>query len=304
MSLARTGTGVKLTRSGVIQPTIGAFSGRYIKGGNEIARPEFYREDSCMTSLLLEWDGPRLKAYREKLTHEKLYEMATGMKLMKGEAAGITLTEAEKWLALWMLSGRAIDIAGRLVWSYEPPRRTKKVAGGAVWRVCVHNEHVWLCDRNTEAFDQHYGDGVVKPRIPHSHDISSAMNDHWCRAPKPTGVPLEIVTDVDSLLRLPLTCEQAVTNGEPEVLAEAVWRIGYLEPGTLRLAHGVIESFVIRRGGHEMCVRRAVDVVFETSRHLSVTNSPSPAKWRSKPRWPSWRTASCPRRACRCTRRP
>ena len=28
-----------------------------------------------------------------------------------------------------------------------------------------------------------------------------------------------------------------------------------------RLAQGVIESFIIRREGHEMCVKRAVDVV-------------------------------------------
>ena len=40
---------------GVIQPTIGTYGGRFVKGGEAIARPEFYRADSCMTSLFLEW---------------------------------------------------------------------------------------------------------------------------------------------------------------------------------------------------------------------------------------------------------
>ena len=44
----------KLFSRGVIQPTIGTYGGRFVKGGEAIARPEFYRDDSCMTSLFLE----------------------------------------------------------------------------------------------------------------------------------------------------------------------------------------------------------------------------------------------------------
>jgi len=46
--------GEALYARGVVQPTIGAPGGQFVLGGNPIARPEYYREDSCMLSLFME----------------------------------------------------------------------------------------------------------------------------------------------------------------------------------------------------------------------------------------------------------
>jgi len=108
-------TGVKLTRRGRVQPTLGCPAGRFVKAGCDIARAEFYREDSCMLSLFLETFAGRLKTYRDDLTLEGLYRMATGGKLIDGQPAGVSLREAEKWLARWRLAGRAINARGEFI---------------------------------------------------------------------------------------------------------------------------------------------------------------------------------------------
>ena len=51
-----------------------------------------------MLSLFLETFSDRLKTYREDLTLEALYRMATGESLTEGQPAGVSLREAEKWL--------------------------------------------------------------------------------------------------------------------------------------------------------------------------------------------------------------
>ena len=116
---------VKLTRRGRVQPTLGCPAGRFTKAGCEIARDEFYRDDSCMLSLFLEAFADRLKTHRGDLTLEGLYHMATGNPLFEGQPAGVTLREAEKWLAHWRLSGRAINARGELVWEYDPGSTSK-----------------------------------------------------------------------------------------------------------------------------------------------------------------------------------
>ena len=252
----------KLRSRGTIQPSIAAPGGKFVCGGNEIARPEFNRDDSCMLNLFLEWSAGRLKTHRDQLNHAALYKMATKQDLIDGQPGGVTLHEAEAWLKLWRLSGRAIDQAGNLVWSYDPETRNKHIVGGAVWRLMIHNEHVWLCDVDTKSFDQHYGGGEVVP--PHerpevSPDISEKVSNRWRGPPEPNGELLEIVTDLESVLALPETCEEAMTNGEPEQLAIELWEAGY-EPGYIGLAMGVIESFSIRIGERSIRIRRAVDV--------------------------------------------
>jgi len=196
--------GEALYSRGVVQPTIGAPGGQFVLGGNPIARPEYYREDSCMLSLFMEWGADRLKTHRDHLNHEGLYKLATGKELVEGAPAGVTLREAEKWLALWRLSGRAIDQSGKLVWSYDPPSRNNRVVGGTVWRLLIHNKHVWLCNVDPKSFDKIYGGAeVVPPKPVISPDISKTLSDKWKRPPEPTGELLEIVTDAKSVLALP-----------------------------------------------------------------------------------------------------
>jgi hypothetical protein len=90
------------------------------------------------------------------LNHKALYKLATGKDLVDGHP-DVTIREAEKWLELWRLAGRSIDQSGNLVWSYEPKSRNRSIKGGSVWRLLIHNQHVWLCDVATKEFDQHYG---------------------------------------------------------------------------------------------------------------------------------------------------
>ena len=98
-----------------------------MRAGGDIARPEFYREDSCMLSLFLESWADRLVTYRADLTLAGLYRMSTGSELVEGQPAGVSLREAEKWLAHWRLAGRAINVRGELVWRYDPPSLKKNV---------------------------------------------------------------------------------------------------------------------------------------------------------------------------------
>ena len=144
--------------------------------------------------------------------------MATGDSLVEGQPAGVSLREAEKWLAHWRLAGRAINSRGELVWRYDPLSASKKVTGGAVWRLLVHDEHVWLCDRETKEFDR----GVTAKdarkacdSIPTAADISATLSSRWRRALKPSGVPPTFVDSVADVLALDEEVASVVTNGSP-----------------------------------------------------------------------------------------
>ena len=208
--------------------------------------------------------GRRIKSHRELLTHESLYHMATGLELKEGEPAGITLREAERWLEKWCLSGRAIDHEGNLVWSYDPKVRTKRTVGGSVLRLLVHNDHVWLCNANIKEFNAKYGGKEpTPPKIENTPDIPKKVSENWCRAPKPTGALLEIVTNAESVIALPETCTEAMTNGDPHKLALSLMAKDY-EPGAIALEMGSIERFSIRipteNGNREIRIRRAIEV--------------------------------------------
>ena len=71
-----------------------------MKGGDEISRPQFYREDSCLMNLFLKWahnvDGKsRLKTNRDQLNHAALYKLATEKNLIDDMPGDVTLYEAE-----------------------------------------------------------------------------------------------------------------------------------------------------------------------------------------------------------------
>ena len=241
---------VKLTRRGRVQPTLGSPAGRFVKAGGDIARPEFYRPDSCMLSLFLETFADRLKTHRDDLTLEGLYRMATGEELVEGQPAGVSLREAEKWLDRWRLAGRAINSRGELIWRYDPLSASKKIAGGAVWRLLVHDEHVWLCDRETKEFDR----GVTAKdarkacdSIPTAADISAQLSSRWRRPLKPTGIPPTFVDSVADVLALDQEVTAVVTNGSPEALFVGLWEAGH-QPGSVRLNKGAVDSFTVRVG--------------------------------------------------------
>jgi hypothetical protein len=265
---------VKLTQRGRVQPTLGCPAGRFIKAGGDISRPEFYREDSCMLSLFLETWADRLQTRRSDLTLEALYRMATGEPLAEGQPAGVSLREAEKWLAHWRLSGRAINARGELVWRYDPASTSKKVAGGAVWRLLVHDEHVWLCDRETKEFDREItakDTSLAHHSIPTAADISATLSSRWRRPPKPSGVPPTFVQSSADVLNVEEGVEAVVTNGSVEDLFVALWEAGH-EPGSVRLDKGVVESFTVRvgdGGAQEVRVGPAISVEVRDDQRVS-----------------------------------
>ena len=128
----------------------------------------------------------------------------------------------------------------------------------------VHNDHVWLCNANIKEFNAKYGGKEpTPPKIENTPDISKKVSEKWRRAPKPTGVLLEIVTDAESVIELPETCTEAMTNGDPHKLALSLMAKGY-EPGAIALEMGSIERFSIRipteNGNREVRIRRAIEV--------------------------------------------
>jgi hypothetical protein len=254
-------TGVRLTKRGRVQPTLGCPAGRFVKAGT-ISRPEFYREDSCMLSLFLETWADRLVTYRDDLTLEGLYRMATGEELIDGQPAGVSIREAEAWLAHWRLACRVINARGELVWRYDPPTLNRKIVGGFVWRILVHDEHVWLCDRDTKEFDRAITAMPLRAAsIPASANISAELSSRWRRPPKPSGVPPTFVSSVADILALGEDVTAVVTNGSPEALFIALWEAGY-EPGSVRLDKGAVQSFTVRvgaEGKQSVQVRPAIE---------------------------------------------
>jgi hypothetical protein len=131
----------KLTNArGIKQDTLAVNASKFCDFG-DISRPEFFRQGSCMLSLFMETFYYRLSNINQsKMTFENLYKMATNSNLPDGDA-GVTLKECETWLKEFKLKGRAIDIRGKLIWSYDPPVLNKKIPGGNTYRLLIHNEH-------------------------------------------------------------------------------------------------------------------------------------------------------------------
>ena len=249
--------GVKLTRCGRTQPTIGRDIGKLIDQGGPIARPEFYRESSCMLSLFLETWHDRIEVKRASLTLAGLYKMATGLELPPdGESAGVTLRECEAWLQYWRLNGRAINIRGELIWKYDHDSPKKNIPGGSTWNLLVHDQHVWSIARGTP--EKAFARGIVTKGpsvVPFGRDLVVSDRWHWPPAVESDAVP-GVVRSLEDIVAA--DCAQCITNEDPERLAIAAWEAGY-EPGGIRLKHGTVDSFAVRVEGRLVRVGRAID---------------------------------------------
>ena len=249
--------GVKLTRCGRTQRTIGRDIGQLIEQGGPISRPEFYRASACMLSLFLETWHERITVKRAELTLTGLYKMATGLELPPdGEPAGVSLRECEVWLRHWRLNGRAINVRGELIWKYDHDSPNRHLAGGYTWNLLVHNQHVWSIARGAEkAFAQaNVNKGLQL--IPFGKEL--VLSDRWRwppSAPADAAVP-GVVRSLDDIVTA--DCSQCITNENPEKLAIDAWEAGY-EPGGIRLKHGTVDRFNIRVEGRLVSVGRAID---------------------------------------------
>ncbi len=249
--------GAKLTRDGRMQRTIGRDIGKLVEQGAPIARPEFYREASCMLSLFLETWFDRIEVKRASLTLAGLYKMATGLELPPdGEPAGVTLRECEAWLRYWRLNGRAINVRGELIWRFDSDSPNHHLAGGYTWSLLVHDQHVWSIARGTpeKAFARAF---VTKglQEIPFSKEL--AVSDRWRWPPAvESGSAPTVVSSLEDIVAA--EGAQCITNEDPEKLAIAAWEAGY-EPGNIRLKHGTVDRFALRVNGRAVSIGRAID---------------------------------------------
>ena len=115
--------------------------------------------------------------------------------------------------------------------------------------VLIHDEHVWLCDRDTKEFDQVNSKDARKAcdNVPVAADISAMLSSRWSRPPKPTGIPPTFVSSAAVVLAVSKEATQVVTNGRVEDLFVALWE-GNHEPGSIRLDKGIIDGFTVRLG--------------------------------------------------------
>ena len=253
-------TGTKLTRCGIIQPTIGRPIGQLIEQGGPICRPEFYRKSSCMLSLFLETWHDRIVAKRNNLTLAGLYYMATNLNLKDGEPAGVSLKECETWLKCWRLHGRAVNIRGELIWRYDHESPNKHIVGGNVWNLMIHDGHVWSIDPSqSRAFTRSMVDHKTIENIP--TDSSIIVSDRWLYPPalENSDVPA-VVNNLEDIIKAAamLAAGFCITNQEPEKLAIDAWNAGY-EPGSIRLKHGTVDRFSLRIEGKIISIGRAID---------------------------------------------
>ena len=118
-----------------------------------------------------------------------------------------------------------------------------------MWRLLIHDEHVWLCDREVFDLDQVNSKDARKAQdnIPTAADISALLSNRWSRPPKPTGIPPTFVSSAADLLAVGKEVTQVVTNGRVEDLFVELWQ-GHHEPGSIRLDKGVVDGFTVRLG--------------------------------------------------------
>jgi hypothetical protein len=182
--------------------------------------------------------------------------MATNSNLPDGDA-GVTLKECETWLKEFKLKGRAIDIRGKLIWSYDPPVLNKKIPGGNTYRLLIHNEHVWLINKNIKEFTtlnfktNNINNNNNKTIIPGDIRLLELKSVKWRRQLK-RDVTYRFVSNCDDVHHTSVDARQdgsvedeIILSNNVEQLFIDLWNKGF-EGAKLRLDQGVIQSFIVR----------------------------------------------------------
>tara|TARA_R110000868_G_scaffold230985_4_gene484290 strand:- start:3128 stop:6841 length:3714 start_codon:yes stop_codon:yes gene_type:complete len=246
---------IRLSAHGINQPTIGGTAGMYLQGG-DICKPEHYRENSCMINLFLHTYFDDVKTFRSELTHEALYEMATGNKYEDVAIHSISLNEAKVWADKWKFRIMAIDRDGRLIFEHTPTTVSKKLSS-SVWRLMVHDNHVWGCTTNVRSFTNVYRTKTASNEMPiYDHDISASLSDMWRRAQEPEKTPPTFITDMSEIFDVSHDVKNVITNINMEELFIELWN-NDTEPGNIRLVYGAVDAFSIRipRGDNTQLIR-------------------------------------------------
>ena len=259
-----------------------------IEGGAPICRPEFFREGACLINLFLETFADsvnaRLVRPHKDLTHEHLYEMATGLEAPAEGPLPVTARSANAWARKWRIPFHAVNLQGELVHRWLPEDEglkpnTNLKKGPSVWRVIVHDEHAFTVPRDWSA-EQKF-DALVDGQEPKTQeereerrrrelegslgqDLPCAKLWHYPAKPEPLTADscavvdcandcLEILEDEDRK-----GVKMAITGAEPDELIMELWEGGF-EPKITQMKFGVAEAFVVQMGRRSLYVRRAVD---------------------------------------------
>ena len=236
---------IRLSEPGINQPTVGGNAGMYLQGG-DICKPEHYRENSCMINLFLNDYYDDIKTFRSDLTHEKLYELATTKKYGDEQIHSISLNEAKNWSEKWKFRIMAIDRDGRLIFEHTPTTVSKKLSS-SVWRLMVHNSHVWGIKKNVKSFTKIYRSVEADSQAPvYDHDISDTMSDRWWHPPVPDNeTPPTFISDLNEIFDVDEDVTNIITNMSIPKLFTELWELD-IEPGGIKLNYGVVDSFNIR----------------------------------------------------------
>lgn len=149
---------LKKQTKGNIQDTVNTKIVKYLKFG-KISDDSHYIENGCMVSCFLDTFDSRLITYRNLLNPKSLYEMATGQEYKSMSDIkdwGLSLEQITKWMEKWKLDLLAINIHGKIIFEYKSKSHSKKIKGGHVYRIMIHNEHVWTITDNLKEFDQKF----------------------------------------------------------------------------------------------------------------------------------------------------
>ena len=232
-------------RPGGLQPTMATAAAPFMKLG-KLCSPEYFREDSCLTALFLEQYRDTIMRKQPltpatMLTHEGLYQLATGEELAAGAPAALTLTQFARICERFKVPVSVIDASAHVVYEYDP--KVRKADKLAKMRLVFHDQHVWLANAAVHQFDQvRRWRKVEAPK--EDIGLSLEISDKWTRSRPEAGALPAVVRTLDDLLALDLPTANAVCLGSVEALAIAAWEAGF-EPGNPKMASGVIASCLL-----------------------------------------------------------
>jgi hypothetical protein len=255
-----------------------------IEGGAPICRPQFFREGACLVNLFLETFADSINARlvrpHKDLSHERLYEIATGREAPVEGPLPVSLKEADAWARQWRIPFHAVNLQGELVHRYLPEKaNTNLKKGPCVWRVIVHDEHAYTVPRDWSA-EQKF-DSLVAGQEPKTQeereerrrrelegslgqDLPCAKLYHQPTKPETlTADSCAVVDCANDCLEILEDEERkgvkmAITGAEPDEIIMELWEGGY-EPKITQMKFGVAEAFVVQMGRRTLYVRRAVD---------------------------------------------
>ena len=232
--------------------------------------PEF-RPNRCMLSAFLGKFKRILEARRihphPDLNYEGLWRLSkpNAPYPLDNEPWAMTWADAEVWLNKWHIPGLMVDIHGKVRCRYEPSRPNQNIEH-ARFDVIMHNEHVWLINKNTNLFAYKFRNKPIELAPPQLRD-SNELSDKWPR-PSVKDQIIHCVDGVDEIMDIYNEVSNRgniiITSEEPENLIRELVEEYDIEPGKVICRNGKVDGFSImksleRNKEIDIRVKRALD---------------------------------------------